>query len=132
MPVQGSGLSGGMKRRAPEVDAPYGRPLKTYTPLRSYPRTLPELVSTVVAVSEAMTLPRPHETTEDCGEDAREDLNIDFKLVDAHAVAANSDPSTTIPPIKARLWLEKDVDLSVVEVVCDCFSGSVTDSSLVR
>src|ERR1700739_4434993 len=45
IPVHGSGLDAGMKRPAPEVDAPYGTPLKTYTPLLLNPRTFPAFVS---------------------------------------------------------------------------------------
>jgi hypothetical protein len=43
-----------MNRLEPEVDAPYGTPLKV-TPFRLKPRILPEFVSTTVAPSEQTT-----------------------------------------------------------------------------
>src|SRR6266850_3893373 len=56
IPFQGSGLTGGMKRLAPAVEAPYGTPLKMYTPFRLKPRIFPAFVSATVAASEAMTV----------------------------------------------------------------------------
>src|SRR5882672_11195517 len=41
IPVQGSGLTGGLKRLAPAVDAPQGTPLKMNTPFRLNPRIFP-------------------------------------------------------------------------------------------
>jgi len=46
-----------MNRLEPEVDAPYGTPLKIYTPFLLKPRILPELVSTTVSRSEQTTVP---------------------------------------------------------------------------
>ena len=46
-PVHGVTLSGGRKRRAPAVDAPYGTALNVCTPSTSSPRTRPAVVSTI-------------------------------------------------------------------------------------
>src|SRR5579864_8262864 len=54
-PGQGCGLTGGMKRFAPAVDAPYGIPLKTYTPLWLTPRTLPWMVSATGSLFDTAT-----------------------------------------------------------------------------
>src|SRR5262249_31077938 len=54
-PAQEFGLTGGMKRFAPAVDAPYGIPLKTYTPLSLTPRTLPWMVSATGSFFDAAT-----------------------------------------------------------------------------
>src|SRR6266849_5939233 len=60
IPLQGSGLAGGMKRLGPAVEAPKGTPLKMCTPFRRKPRIFPAVVSATVW-SEAITLlfPQP-------------------------------------------------------------------------
>src|SRR2546428_11698159 len=61
IPFQGSGLTGGMKRLAPAVEAPYGTAFKKYTPLRLKPRIFPTLVFAAddVSVTAAALLAQP-------------------------------------------------------------------------
>src|SRR5580700_8408938 len=47
VPVHAAGLTGGMKRFFPLVDAPYGIPLNTFMPSTTTPRTFPADVSTM-------------------------------------------------------------------------------------
>src|SRR5260221_10487741 len=110
IPVHGSGLTGGMKRLAPAVDAPYGTPLKTYTPFRLNPRIFPAVVSATVAASEAMTALCP------------QTLAADFVFLGSSGVAsanavagkitepANSAPRVAIAPIKERRSLNAEPD----------------------
>src|SRR6266571_900705 len=110
IPFQGSGLTGGTKRLAPAVEAPYGTPLKMYTPFRLKPRIFPAFVSATVAVSVAMTvlLPQP--------------LVVNFVFGGASGVAcaiavagkmtepANPAPRVAMPPMKKRRPLEVGAD----------------------
>lgn len=51
-PAQESGLDGGIKRRTPAVDAPYGMPKKALTLSRVMPRTRPAVVRTTALGDE--------------------------------------------------------------------------------
>src|SRR5215470_1305113 len=46
-PVHDAGFTGGMKRLAPDVGAPYRMPLNAFTLSTTKPRILPDVVSTV-------------------------------------------------------------------------------------
>src|SRR5579863_8813828 len=107
MPAHGSGLAGGINRPAPEVDAPYGTPLKMYTPSRSYPRTRPALVSATVAPSEATTLRRPPRMAGGV-RDGREAEDSPNSFCGSRAEPANPAHDAAMTPSKARLPLEKD------------------------
>src|SRR5580692_8728505 len=113
MPVHGSGFSGGMKRRAPEVDAPYGTPLKMYTPSRLKPRIFPALVSTTVEASEAMTLARPQGAAPDSGLRCSAFADSAINFVDAPAEPARPTENAAMPPRMARLPGEVGVESSL-------------------
>jgi hypothetical protein len=129
IPVQGSGLAGGIKRPDPEVDAPYGTPLKVYTPFRLNPRILPALVSTTVASSEATTLLRPQGTAAGCGLDGTADADDTRRFFGARAEAVTPAHDATMPASRVRLPLEKGTAESLETSRCDCLSNSCTGSS---
>ena len=125
-PVQGSGCPGGMKRRAPEVDAPYGTPLKMYTPFRLNPRIFPALVSTTVEALEAMTLARPQGAAPDCGLRCFAFADSAINFVCALAEPASPAENAAMPPSRARLPGDLGVEWSSDALKWDCFSESLT------
>jgi hypothetical protein len=125
-------LSGGKKRLAPEVDAPYGTPLKTHTPFRSNPRIFPALVSTTVASSEATTLLRPQGAAAGCGPDDAAAENRPGRFVGVMAKLVSPAQDAAMPPKKARLPFEKGGKRSTDALECDCSSKSFTVLSLPR
>jgi hypothetical protein len=110
-------LAGGIKRPAPEVDAPYGTPLNVYTPFRLNPRIFPALVSTTVASSEATTLLRPQEDAAGC----------EFFGARAEAVIPAHDAA--IPASSVRLFIEIGATDSLDTAGYDCFPNSRVGSS---
>ena len=132
-PSTGSGFSGGKKRLAPEVDAPYGTPLKMYTPFRSNPRIFPALVSTTVLASEQTTLLRPQRAVVGCAR--RGGRKPSQKVGRCNGQAGYRRPgSSKTPPCRpqARLPFEKGVKRSSDALECDRFSKSFTVLLLFR
>lgn len=128
IPVQGSGDAGGMKRRTPEVDAPYGTPLKMYTPFRSNPRTLPALVSTTVAASEATTLLRPQGIVVGCGLDDAA-IGVDIRrFFGARAEAVTPAHDAAMPASRVRLPLKCRTAESLDTLGSDDLSNARTGS----
>jgi len=99
-----------MKRLAPAVEAPYGTPLKMYTPFRLKPRIFPAFVSATVAVSVAMTvlLPQPLAVNFVFEEASRGGCAI--AVVRKMTELANPVPKVVIPPMKKRRPLEVGAD----------------------
>jgi hypothetical protein len=132
IPVHGSGFSGGKKRLAPEVDAPYGTPLKMYTPFRSNPRIFPALVSTTVAASEQRTLLRPQGAVVGCGPEVAAAENRPIRFVGAMDLLVSPAQDAAMLPKRARLPFAKGVKRSPDVLECDCFSKSFTVLLLFR
>jgi len=99
-----------MKRLAPAVEAPYGTPLKMYTPFRLKPRIFPAFVSATVAAAEAMTvlLPQPLAVDFVFGGASRGGCAI--AVVRKMAELANPAPKVVMPPMKKRRPLEVGAD----------------------
>jgi hypothetical protein len=92
-----------MNRLTPLVEAPYGTPLKVYTSLRLHPRIFPAVVSTTVAVSDAITTPRSQ-----LPEDAFEGLSgassgWPFAVSGRRTELESPAPNAAMPPTKDRL-----------------------------
>jgi hypothetical protein len=121
-------LAGGIKRPAPEVDAPYGTPLKVYTPFRLNPRIFPALVSTTVAASEATTLLRPQGSAAGCGLGGAAIADDTRGFFGARAEAVTPAHDAAIPASRVRLPLEKGAAEFLDTSECDCFSNSRTGS----
>jgi hypothetical protein len=99
-----------MKRLAPAVEAPYGTPLKMYTPFRLKPRIFPAFVSATVAASEAMTVLLPQPLAVDfvfgmaCGGGCA--IAVVHKMTEL----VNSVPSVAMLPMKERRPWEVGAD----------------------
>jgi hypothetical protein len=122
-------LAGGIKRPTPEVDAPYGTPLKVYTPFRLNPRIFPELVSTTVASFEATTLLRPQEAAAGCEFVGGAVADKPNKFFGARAEAVTPAHDAAIPASRVRLPLKIGATKSLDTAGCDCFPNSRTGSS---
>jgi hypothetical protein len=121
-------LAGGIKRPAPEVDAPYGTPLKVYMPFRLNPRIFPAPVSTTVE-SEAMTLMGPQGTAAGCKLGSEVVADSADRLFGAIAEPVNPAQDAAMPASRVRLPLEKGAEEYLDISGCGCFSTSRGGSS---
>jgi hypothetical protein len=122
-------LAGGIKRLAPDVDAPYGTPLNVITPFRVNPRIFPALVSATVASSEATILLRPQLAGAGCELVGAAVADEARSLFGARAEAVTPAHDAAMPASRVRLPLEKGTAESLDTSECDCFSNSRTGSS---
>jgi len=99
-----------MKRLAPAVEAPYGTPLKMYTPFRLKPRIFPAFVSATVAVSVAMTVLLPQPLVVNFVFEGASRGGCAIAVVRKMTELANPVPKVVIPPMKKRRPLEVGAD----------------------
>lgn len=99
-----------MKRLTPAVEAPYGTPLKMYTPFRLKPRIFPEVVSATVVASEAMTKPPPQPLRIDFVLEGASAMGCETALAGNIAELASPAANVAMPPMKERRSLHTDAD----------------------
>jgi len=99
-----------MKRLAPAVEAPYGTPLKMYTPFRLKPRIFPAFVSATVAASEAMTVLFPQPLAVDFVFEGASRGGCAIAVVRNMTELANPAPKVVMPTTKERRPLEVGAD----------------------